>query len=218
MIKGTLCWQCANAVPNEKYGCKWSKDFEPVEGWNATPTIIGRQNAQLAPIPSFEVHECPEYLPIKDREKSEFDDLAVMKLAMAIIRSAARNYYNGVYESLKAGKKTTMLIKAASFLSSEQCEEYGELVDVDIDYLVEKTKARAKKLYNMPPLTNKQIKKFIKKKGMTQKELAEKLGRSDTYVNEFMRRKVKKKEERIRKEIAMALDLTEDEIKELKNE
>jgi len=216
MIKGTLCWQCANAVPNEKYGCKWSKDFEPVEGWDATPTIIGRQNAQLAPIPSFEVHECPEYLPIKEREKSDFDNIAVMKLAMAIIRSAAKNYYNGVYESLEAGKKTTMLIKAASFLSSEQCEEYGELVDVDIDYLVEKTKARAKRLYEMPPMTNRQIKQYIKKKGITQKELAERIGRAETYVGEFLKRRVKRNEVRIRKEMALALDLTEDEIKELK--
>ena len=34
---GTLCWRCANAVPNAdgSRGCPWSIDLKPVEGWDA---------------------------------------------------------------------------------------------------------------------------------------------------------------------------------------
>ena len=34
----TLCWKCANAVPNADCtrGCPWSIDLKPVDGWNAT--------------------------------------------------------------------------------------------------------------------------------------------------------------------------------------
>ena len=36
----TLCWTCKHAVPNEVCGCSWSMFGEPVEGWQATKTII----------------------------------------------------------------------------------------------------------------------------------------------------------------------------------
>ena len=29
----TLCWDCANAVPNGENGCPWSRGFNEVEGW-----------------------------------------------------------------------------------------------------------------------------------------------------------------------------------------
>lgn len=38
----TLCWYCANSVPNPNTGkgCSWSKEFKPVEGWNAEETLV----------------------------------------------------------------------------------------------------------------------------------------------------------------------------------
>lgn len=33
--EGTLCWECANAVPTSETGCSWSLDKTPVEGWSA---------------------------------------------------------------------------------------------------------------------------------------------------------------------------------------
>ena len=38
----SICWECKNAVPDEKYGCTWSISGGkvPVEGWDAEPTVI----------------------------------------------------------------------------------------------------------------------------------------------------------------------------------
>lgn len=51
----TLCWNCSNA-----YGqCSWSKDFTPVEGWNAE-----RKDVKVTVqgyVPSYIVFECPLY-------------------------------------------------------------------------------------------------------------------------------------------------------------
>ncbi len=50
----SLCWSCANAVPNSHHGCSWSREFEPVEGWTAEHDIIKD---------SYRVQECPEFKP-----------------------------------------------------------------------------------------------------------------------------------------------------------
>lgn len=53
--KVTLCWNCANAVPDkEGHGCSWSRRLIPVEGW----TVQKKTNLVL---------ECPEY--VCDREE-----------------------------------------------------------------------------------------------------------------------------------------------------
>lgn len=52
----SICWGCANAVPGHKngklYGCSWSEDFKPVEGWDATKGRIG-----------YMVIGCPKFIP-----------------------------------------------------------------------------------------------------------------------------------------------------------
>lgn len=53
--KDTLCWSCKNACG----GCSWSRDFTPVEGWNATPTKINSH--RLGQIDSYIIHDCPEF-------------------------------------------------------------------------------------------------------------------------------------------------------------
>lgn len=54
MAKGnTICWNCAKACRK----CPWSRNFEPVDGWNATPTKV--YSAEGVFIDSFIVHECP---------------------------------------------------------------------------------------------------------------------------------------------------------------
>ena len=54
----TLCLECQNAVPSRTRGCEWSREFKPVPGWTAEPTIKdgGAYN-------SFHVHKCPKYTP-----------------------------------------------------------------------------------------------------------------------------------------------------------
>lgn len=70
----TICWCCENATND---GCSWSRSFIPVEGWEATPTIIqGGFNAKYElidgkvvrtqlerEIHSYKVHSCPQFKP-----------------------------------------------------------------------------------------------------------------------------------------------------------
>lgn len=57
--KETLCWDCA------KNGglCSWSKNFTPVEGWEAIPTKIQARGAYngYAEIDSYKVINCPQF-------------------------------------------------------------------------------------------------------------------------------------------------------------
>lgn len=41
-LGGTICWNCANAVPNSEgtTGCEWSLNLQPVPGWEAIEKII----------------------------------------------------------------------------------------------------------------------------------------------------------------------------------
>lgn len=58
----SLCWQCKRA-----YGlCSWSENFEPVEGWDAEPTIIMGGKREPA-VQSYDVKKCPLF--IQDRVK-----------------------------------------------------------------------------------------------------------------------------------------------------
>lgn len=50
----TKCWTCKNACG----GCSWSRDFIPVEGWNAVKTqYMDCGNV----VDSYFIKSCPEY-------------------------------------------------------------------------------------------------------------------------------------------------------------
>ncbi len=60
----SLCWCCENA----RGGCSWSKNFEPVQGWNAKPTKVCIRKKTLKSgkkkryyTDSFDVYDCPEF-------------------------------------------------------------------------------------------------------------------------------------------------------------
>ena len=59
----TLCWQCANAVPDKsgKRGCAWSRSFKPVKGWDADETRL-YANDETRSIVSYHVRSCPEFV------------------------------------------------------------------------------------------------------------------------------------------------------------
>lgn len=50
-----LCCTCKNCYG----GCSWSRDFTPVDGWDAIPTIIKQQWGKQ--IGSFAIRDCPLY-------------------------------------------------------------------------------------------------------------------------------------------------------------
>lgn len=51
-----LCWECKRATG----GCTWSDKLLPVEGWDATPTII--KDSEIGEIPSFQIKHCPQFV------------------------------------------------------------------------------------------------------------------------------------------------------------
>lgn len=62
----TLCWRCANAVPDREgeCGCTWSRSGVPVSGWEAVRRDIrlgvlaeGRKSE------SYRVVKCPRFVP-----------------------------------------------------------------------------------------------------------------------------------------------------------
>ena len=70
--KETICPDCKNCVPNPDTGagCSWSMRFEPVEGWEAEPTIIlGMElpSGGFEEIPSYRVDSCPLFVSDKDQ-------------------------------------------------------------------------------------------------------------------------------------------------------
>lgn len=56
----TICWDCKKAVND----CSWSRNFEPVEGWEAIPYYTDREDIKSQGFDSdhpysYEVHYCP---------------------------------------------------------------------------------------------------------------------------------------------------------------
>ena len=63
--KDTLCWHCANSVPNraKTRGCSWSRELVPVEGWDAITTEVYLQRKEGRPYAtSYIVKSCPEFV------------------------------------------------------------------------------------------------------------------------------------------------------------
>lgn len=65
-----ICINCKNAVPSENgvYGCNWSRNFLPVEGWEAKctkikVTTISRGIEYKSEIDSYEIKSCPQFIP-----------------------------------------------------------------------------------------------------------------------------------------------------------
>ena len=65
----TICWACANAVPDAdgERGCSWSREGKPVEGW-----VTERRDIRIQPkrpgeerrgVESYQVITCPESVP-----------------------------------------------------------------------------------------------------------------------------------------------------------
>ena len=69
----SICWKCKNAVPDGKYGCSWSRRFQPVEGWDAKPTLVKntshRKGFGSVHFNSYRVKGCPKFIPDKKEEK-----------------------------------------------------------------------------------------------------------------------------------------------------
>lgn len=50
--KDQLCFSCLNSDGK----CSWSKNFTPIEGWNAEPKVV------RGGIETFRIYSCPKYI------------------------------------------------------------------------------------------------------------------------------------------------------------
>lgn len=66
--KANICINCKNAVPdNRGHGCEWSRNFDPVPGWTAEPTILRAGGNEIE---SYRITDCPKF-ERDDRYKPE---------------------------------------------------------------------------------------------------------------------------------------------------
>ena len=71
-----ICWDCKKATG----GCSWVDGFKPVEGWDATPTVVDGVEE------SFEIKSCPEF---------EQDDIRIIsKTELARLLKTNNNVLN----------------------------------------------------------------------------------------------------------------------------
>lgn len=53
--EGQLCWLCKNATGN----CSWSKNLNPVDGWEATPITTKDSEGDIY---TYDIKSCPRYV------------------------------------------------------------------------------------------------------------------------------------------------------------
>lgn len=82
-----LCWKCANA-----YGdCDWSREFKPIEGWTAD-TVYKEGYKGRIQFYSYNIHECPQFVPDTKRHKIEMDDEALKDFVYLIFTEACNDW------------------------------------------------------------------------------------------------------------------------------
>ena len=54
-MKYQPCWTCKKCFG----GCSWSRDFEPIPGWIATPNTIPENGEHAA---TYKILYCPQYI------------------------------------------------------------------------------------------------------------------------------------------------------------
>lgn len=78
-----LCFSCDNACG----GCSWSREFKPVPGWTAEPSLIWVGDRQMD---SYHITDCPEFAadkPLMEMTKDSID-FDKMGQALRLLRSA----------------------------------------------------------------------------------------------------------------------------------
>lgn len=108
----SICWYCANAVPCKTTGCSWSRDFIPVDGWDAqcTDDYHARalvQDAQGNPRHVYCVKDCPEFLPSTDefqKAQMRYKD-GLHQLALDVIKISVVDFIPAYSKMLEVRMK-----------------------------------------------------------------------------------------------------------------
>lgn len=131
----SLCWDCANAT--RPWRCPWVEDGTTIEGWRATPSLIGKRSGY--PYRSYCVIACPKFIRdsycggiLADEEHNHkmprIDNGDLRALAEAIVERAIIDWDTldrGRLKSIKSDGQVIHLNKVLGFFFSDW---FGELL------------------------------------------------------------------------------------------
>lgn len=89
ICNATLCWECAKACG----GCDWSRENNPVPGWNAVSVKISISHNNY--VDSFIVKNCPEYNGDGRIRKEDVNVQGVYAMMEACMKLAGKDYIKG---------------------------------------------------------------------------------------------------------------------------
>lgn len=95
-----LCWDCQRALPLR--GCPWADNFQPVEGWTATPKVL------TGNVHTFAIRECPLFLP--DKPATE-DTEEVPKRYIVLYTAKGKNFVAEYPTITKAAKNIGVTVQ-----------------------------------------------------------------------------------------------------------
>ena len=128
--KANICIYCKNAVPDDKgHGCPWSRNFDPVPGWTAEPTVLKAGNSK--PIETYHITACPMF-DRDDRYKPESDHTRYKPVRVRCLETGV------VYNSMREAAKTVLGKNYSAFISEQlrqgrsyACGYHWELIEED---------------------------------------------------------------------------------------
>lgn len=145
----SICQNCANAVS----GCSWARDFVPVEGWDAEPTVVhlATEDGRIYEDPSFLVKHCPLFQVDDVRHTKTIRTDRINVLCFRMLWSAAQDYANSLikidkYEAEgKEAPQTSHTVKndCELFFRSELAEDMMDMLGIGVnpDVLINAIKA-----------------------------------------------------------------------------
>lgn len=127
----SICWECEKATNGK---CSWSRNFVPVDGWDAEKTDNG-----------YHVNKCPQFTKEK-KKKENYNNEGVKMLAAAVLKTAGTDYSNAL-KPLSKEKLVDTIINRYDEIKNQTGKKkliekffsnniYSEIADIDGNYLI----------------------------------------------------------------------------------
>ena len=130
----TLCWSCGNAVPNDIDGCEWSRDGEPVPGWDAEEKTRTDTDGRF--YRTICVHSCPKYTT--EHHAPELTDEGAMRLAVGLVNNTIKEYGRACRKEARDG--TRWGVELENWFRSEEWPV--AMLDLDGQWIIDKVRER----------------------------------------------------------------------------
>ena len=135
-LSDSLCWKCSRSTDSS---CSWSRDFIPVEGWDAKPTERYSEVYKT----SYCVRSCPQF---KAHDTRPLNDIGIEKLCDAVMARVGTDYMRllmAIKRETDEGHKAQLqrdAIPYERFFKSE----YAEMFGINPTYMMESIKRKVK--------------------------------------------------------------------------